>query len=160
MDEIERRQKLETFGNTYFAIRESLVQYPKEMWHFKPSSDQWSIHEIITHITDSEAHAYIRFRKAIAESGSKITFYNQENWANFLNYSNQNSDHILELFKWLRAISYDLLRSLSESDWQNTIIHPERGSLTLEQLLESNITHIERHSSQMRNVFEAWQKSQ
>ncbi len=156
MTELERRQKLEAFGNTYFVICEALGCYPREMWHYKSAPDQWSIHEIIAHIADSEANGYIRFRKAIAEPGATITAYDQDKWTETLNYPRQNADHMLELFRWLRATSYNLLRLMPETAWQNSIVHPERGAMTLEMLLELNTGHVEKHLEQIHRVYKQW----
>ena len=46
-----------------------MKQFPKEMWDFKSELNPWSIHNIIVHITDSEANSYIRCRRFIAEPG-------------------------------------------------------------------------------------------
>jgi uncharacterized damage-inducible protein DinB len=156
VDEIERRQKVEAFGNAYYELSEALRQIPREAWHFKPSSNHWSIQEIIAHLADSEANGYLRFRKGIAESGKAIMTYDQVAWSNCLGYSNQNSEDLLELFRWLRSTTYNLIRGLPDSDWQNTIFHPERGVMTLDNLLDLNTSHVQRHISQMKRNFDEW----
>jgi hypothetical protein len=156
MNEFERRQKIEAFGNAYFQICDILRELPREMWGFKPASDQWSVHEILIHMADSEANAYVRFRKAIAESGSSVVAYDQMAWATSLDYKTQNANDALELFRWLRATSYSIFRTLPESAWQNSINHPEHGLMTLEEMVGTYVTHVEKHIAQMRRVFENW----
>jgi hypothetical protein len=156
MNDFERRQKIEAFGNAYFQICDILRELPREMWGFKPSPEQWSVHEILIHMADSEANAYVRFRKAIAESGSSVVAYDQMAWATSLDYRTQNANDALELFRWLRATSYSIFRTLPESVWQNSIQHPEHGLMTLEQMVDTYVTHVEKHIAQMRRVFESW----
>jgi hypothetical protein len=156
MNEFERRQKIEAFGNAYFQICDILRELPREMWGFKPGPDQWSVHEILIHMADSEANAYVRFRKAIAESGSSVVAYDQMAWATSLDYKTQNANDALELFRWLRATSYSIFRTLPESVWQNNINHPEHGMMTLDEMVDTYVTHVEKHIAQMRRVFESW----
>jgi hypothetical protein len=72
MEQQERLQKIESYGNAYSVLVEALKQFPPEMWQFRPSLDQWSIHELIVHIADSEANSYIRCRRFIAEPGEPL----------------------------------------------------------------------------------------
>ncbi|MDR3665677.1 MAG: hypothetical protein P4L35_02425, partial [Ignavibacteriaceae bacterium] len=55
-----------------------LPEFPKKMWDFKPAPNRWSIKEIILHMADSEANAYVRCRKIIAENGSNVLAYDQD----------------------------------------------------------------------------------
>ena len=41
----------------------ALTQFPREMRQWKPAPDQWSIHEVIVHLADSEANGYARCRE-------------------------------------------------------------------------------------------------
>jgi uncharacterized damage-inducible protein DinB len=158
MNNFEIKQKVEVFGNAYYELAEALRQFPREMWGWKPAQNQWSIQEIMAHLTDGEANVYIRFRKGIAESGASITAYDQEAWDKCLGYENQDCEVALELYERLRAATYRLLNNQTDSTWKNTILHPERGVLTLESLLDSVISHDQRHLSQMKRVYEAWQR--
>jgi len=156
MNDFERRQKIEAFGNAYFQICDILRELPREMWGFKPDPDQWSVHEVLIHLADSEANAYVRFRKAIAESGSSVVAYDQMAWATSLDYKTQNANDALELFRWLRATSYSIFRTLPESIWQNGIHHPEHGLMTLEEMVQHYVIHVEKHIAQMRRIFDNW----
>ena len=158
MNNLERRQKIEEFGNAYYALCDSLREYPREMWDYRPDKDTWSIHEILVHLADSEVSGYVRYRKAIAETGSAIIAYNQEAWATELSYLTQNPNDAVELFRWLRVMSYSLLRAMPEDVFENTINHPEHGIMTLDDLVVSYVVHVENHLGQMRRVYEAWQK--
>ena len=159
MNDLERRQKIEAFGNAYFQLCDSLREFPREMWQYKPNSEQWSIQEILVHLADAEANAFVRFRKAIVEPGTAITVYDQTGWAEVLSYNTQNPNDSLELFRWLRATTYSIFRTLPESIWQNKVQHPERGPETLERMVDIYIVHIEKHIAQMRRLYETWKES-
>ncbi len=150
---------LEQYKSGYNDLQNALRDFPPEMWDYKPSSDRWSIKEIIVHITDSEINGYLRFRKAIAENGSGITAYDQNAWAETLQYSSKSMDTNTELFRLIRALNYSLLAGLSEAAWENYIMHPEIGKLTLKGLLDIYVEHVPAHIIQMKKVFDDWHRT-
>lgn len=142
----------------YHKLKACLDELPSEMWDFKPAPDKWSVREIIIHIMDSEINAYVRCRKIIAESSSTITAYDQDKWAQTLNYKDMNIDIAVEVFKFLRMITHDLLISLPDEVWENYVIHPQTGNMKLTEWLKIYIVHITKHCSQMRRNYDEWQK--
>jgi uncharacterized damage-inducible protein DinB len=155
----ERQKRIESYGHAHARLVEALQQFPKEMWHYRASADGWTIHEIVVHITDSEANSFIRCRRAIAEPGSAVLGYDEMQWARALRYGEQNTDDALELFKWLRGNTYKLVRSLPEGAWSNIIQHSESGPMTLDMWLDVYERHVPEHVAQMEAVFDVWRKS-
>jgi hypothetical protein len=123
------------------------------------SPGDWSIHELIIHIADSEANSYVRCRKFIVEPGSAVSAYDEPKWARDLNYHAQSAADALELFKFLRRGSHLLIRDLPDSVWANTIEHPENGTMTMDNWLDVYDRHIPEHLAQMQGVFAAWKKN-
>lgn len=110
----ERNALIESYGNAYNLLVEALKQFPKKMWQWKPAPEKWSIHEVIIHITDSEANSFVRCRRFVAEPGSGVYGYDENKWAKNLDYHSQNIEESLELFKQLRKASYDLIKTVNE----------------------------------------------
>ena len=156
---MDKNKLLEAYKFGYNELQNSLREFPLEMWDYKPSPDRWSIKEIIIHMVDSEINGYLRCRKIIAESGSIITPYDQNAWADKLNYSSRSVDTNMELFRILRIINYSLLINLPEETWNNYINHPESGKITLMDYLKIYVDHIDVHTKQMRRNYENWKKS-
>ena len=73
-----RQKKLEAFGRGPNFLSEALRKCPKKMWLYRPVTGRWSIHEIILHLADSEAEAYVRCRQFIAQPGSPALVYRSE----------------------------------------------------------------------------------
>ena len=87
MRQDSRRQKLESFGRAPALLSAALRQFPKKMWIYKPANERWSIHEIILHLADSEASAYVRCRAYIAEpAAGDAAKFNASRWAGSLGY--------------------------------------------------------------------------
>lgn len=159
MEHNERQANIERYGDAIELLKDALTRYPRAMWEYKPTATDWSIHELLVHIADSEANSYIRCRRFIAEPGATVMAYDEAQWARALNYQNQRPEDALELFRWLRGNSYRLIRDLPDSVWANSIYHPENGVMTMDDWLEVYARHIPDHIAQMDRVYRAWQES-
>ena len=155
-----RAKKIDSYGNGYTELVEALKKYPKEMWQWRDPHGCWSIHELIVHITDSEANSYIRCRRFIAEPGEPLMAYDENQWAASLDYHNQNSDDAIEMFRWLRLRSYSLIKTLPEEVWSNSNFHPENGDMTLDDWLDTYESHVTEHVGHMQENFDAWTAEQ
>ncbi len=156
----QRKKKIASYGNAYATLVRGLKKFPKKMWAFKPSEKDWSVHELIVHIADSEANSYIRCRRFIAEPGSVVMGYDGDQWASHLHYHAQSSADALQLFKWLRRKSYALIKDLPDAVWANTVNHSENGWMTMDDWLTIYAAHIPEHLEQMGRVYEEWKKSE
>lgn len=156
----EREQRIAVYGAAYETLLEALEKYPKEMWKYKPGPERWSIHEIILHIADSEANSYIRCRRFLAEPGETVMAYDEDQWAVSLDYQDQSAEDAVELFRLLRQMTHQLIRSLPASAWANTIYHPENGKMTLDDWLNVYTNHVSEHIRQMQATYEAWASEQ
>jgi hypothetical protein len=152
----ERNRKIESYGTAYERVVKTLHALPEEMWSYKPAPSEWSVHEIIVHLADAEANGYVRFRRFVAEPGSKVMAYDQNRWAKHLDYKKQDMADSLQLFKYLRSTTYALLKELPEELWTNTVQHSESGTITLEDWLENYDNHIAVHIAQMENNLKLW----
>ena len=151
----ERQRKVQSYGNAHTILVAALKQFPKEMWTFKPS-DGWSIHEIIVHVTDSEANSFVRCRRLIAEPGSLVLGYDENVWATALKYEAQSAGDALELFKWLRRASYDLIKDRADDVAGHTVNHTENGLMTFDDWLDTYERHIPDHVVQMQRAYQEW----
>jgi DinB family protein len=153
----ERNKLIESYGQAYPALLEALKEFPKEMWQWKPAPNKWSVHEIVVHIADSEANSHVRCRRFIAEPGSGVYGYDENKWADKLNYHAQSTEDALELFKWLRKTTYDLIKTVDDQTWQTaTVHHSENGLMHFEQWLIIYEEHVPVHIRQMKRNLEAW----
>ncbi len=156
MDRSERLCRIENYGRAYELLTEALKEFPPEMWTYRAAYDPWCIHEIVIHIADSEANSYARARRCIAEPGSTVMAYDENQWARALRYTEQSTRDAVELFRWLRGNTYKLICDLPDEVWSHTIEHPENGTMTLGDWLRVYEDHIPAHIAQMRCIYEAW----
>lgn len=153
----ERDKLIELYGKAYQLLTEALKEFPVVMWQWKPAPDKWSIHEIVVHITDSEANSFVRCRRFIAEPASGVYGYDENKWASALNYHTQSVEESLALFELLRQASYNLIKDLPEEIWQTaTVNHSENGVMNFEQWLIVYTEHVPVHIQQMQRNLQAW----
>ncbi len=124
--------------------------------HHKPTEDEWSIHEVIIHLADSEAVGYWRIRKVLAELDPLLAVYDEAVWAQKLSYRTQSRELAIALFTSLRGSTTALLHSLPVEDWERTGVHPERGQMTVNDLLNLYIKHGEVHLQQIARIKQAF----
>jgi hypothetical protein len=155
----EHLEKIELYGRGFDLLTAALAEIPKEAWQFKPELTEWSVHEIIIHIADSEANAALRARMLAVEPGGTIMGYNQDIWANELNYHGQNPEDALQVIKYARLTTYNWLKTLSEETFTHAVKHPEYDEpYTFEMWLEIYSGHIPGHIEQIKNNIKFWRE--
>ncbi len=152
----KRAKNIESYGKGYAHLVESLERFPKEMWTFRDEHGCWSIHEHLIHIADSEVNCYIRCRRLIAEPGQSLMAYDENRWAEALQYHDQDISDTLALFRWLRHKTFTLIKTLPEDTWGHSAYHPENGDMTLDDWLEVYSRHVAEHVHSMQENYEAW----
>lgn len=160
MNPTERQARIESYAQAYLRLEAALREFPPEMWTYRPDEHDWTIHEIIIHITDGEVNSYVRCRRLIAEPNSDVMGYDEMAWARIPGYHNLDTGIALELFRLLRRSSYELIRDLPEDVWAHTVVHSESGRMNLDDWLITYERHIPQHIAQMRAVFETWRLEQ
>jgi hypothetical protein len=114
---------------------------------------KWSPKEIVTHLADCEiAHAW-RYRQALAEDNPVVQPWDQEKWAK--NYPAHEAEQALQAFTALRAWNLALLRPLTPEQMARPARHPERGDLSLRELVETAAGHDVNHLRQLEAALQA-----
>lgn len=161
MNASERHEKIELYGSGFDMLVHVLKDIPREMWKFKPSPTDWSIHEVIIHLADSEANAALRARKLIVEPGGTLMGYDQEQWAITLDYSEQDLEDALDVVRLARKTTYALLKKQPEEVFDHLVIHPEYNEpYTFENWLNIYSAHIPGHIEQIMTNYKIWRDQQ
>lgn len=157
----ERKQKIIQYGKGYARLRRTLKTIPVDAWKFKPSPTDWSIHEIILHLADSETNAALRARLLAAEPGRTVMAYDQDKWAADLNYHEQDVETALKLLMYARKSTFLWLQTLPESAFTHTVIHPEYDHpYSFEMWLSIYPAHIPGHIEQIKKNARLWKMKQ
>src|SRR5512143_1026736 len=161
MDAQERDSKIELYGKGYDLLMETLKDIPPEMWKFKPEAKEWSVHEVLIHLADSESNAALRARKLIVEPGGTLMGYDQEKWTTALDYHDQSTEDALEIVRLVRKTTYELLKRQPDEVFEHTAKHPEYDEpYTFEKWLKIYSGHIPGHIEQIRDNYRLWRDRQ
>jgi hypothetical protein len=153
----ERNEKLELYGKGHDLLMDALQSIPREMWQFKPASTEWSIHEVLVHLADSETNAALRARKLIVEPGGTLMGYDQDKWTGELEYHAQSYEDALEIVRLVRKTTYQLLKKQPDKVFDHWVRHPEyEEPYTFEDWLNIYSAHIPGHIEQIRNNYKIW----
>jgi hypothetical protein len=159
MNAEERTRKIEEYGRGYALLAAAIAEIPREAWSIKPAADEWSVHEIIVHMGDSESMAALRLRKLVVEPGTTLMAYEESKWAGALNYKDQSAEDSLQIIKLARQTTHRLLRSLPASVFDHSVTHPEMSEpYTFDTWLGIYARHIPDHVDQMRRAYDAFKK--
>ena len=82
--------------------------------------------------------------------------YDQDRWADTLDPAAHPLEEALDLFRLLRELLARQLRGLPEATWQQSILHPQRGEITLERCLEIYDGHLKVHLAQVQRTLDTW----
>jgi hypothetical protein len=126
---------------------------------FKSGPDKWCLRQIVAHVADSEIVAADRFRRLIAEDNPTLMAYNQNAWAERLDYARRKTSESVETFRRLRAENFELLKGLPPEAFERQGTHSERGPINLARQLEIMANHAESHARQIRAVRDAYKES-
>ena len=162
MNRAEIDEKIEQYGSGFGLLAATLAEVPREAWSYRPAPDEWSVHEIIVHMADSESMSALRARKLIAEPGSMLMGYDEANWADALDYKEQSAEDALEIIRLARQSTYMLLKRQPDEVFTHSVIHPEYPDdpYTFEDWLNIYARHIPDHIDQLKRSYLAWVDSQ
>lgn len=113
----------------------------------------WTVRQTVHHIADSHLNAYTRFKLALTEDAPTIRPYAEDRWAELAD-SKMPIDVSLKIVEGIHARWTNLLKSMSEDDFQKRLNHPESGSWTLEKMLALYEWHSRHHTAHITNLRE------
>jgi hypothetical protein len=152
----ERVKLIAAYAAGPSRLRAALSTVPPDALKWRPKPGEWSAHEIVCHTADSESHASLRIRTLVAEREPLIQGYDQERWAQTLDYHGHPLDAALAVVEAVRASATALLRRLPEEAWSREGRHTESGRYTAEDWLRIYAAHLEDHARQIEDNVVQW----
>ena len=162
MNRGEINAKIAEYEKGFDLLRTALAEIPKTAWLYRPAPGEWSVHEIIIHMADSEFMSALRARKLIAEPGSLLMGYDEANWADALGYQEQSAEVALEIIRLARQSTSELLKRQPDEVFKHSVTHPEYPDdpYTFEDWLNIYARHIPDHIEQLKRSYQAWLEGQ
>ena len=148
MDQTERKRLVAQYRDGYSAIAEALLKITPEELDARSGPGRWNTREIIHHLADSEMTSAIRLRRLLVEDRPHILGYDQDEFARRLHYDRPH-EASLELFRYSRMTTAELLDRMTEADWLREGTHSESGRYTVETWLSIYAEHAHKHARQI-----------
>ncbi|MER1999377.1 MAG: YfiT family bacillithiol transferase [Lysinibacillus sp.] len=134
---------------------ESIRHYPKRLRQvmdqltdadllktYRPGS--WTVQQLIHHLADSQIHYYIRCKVAATEDSPTVSTFDENLWATLAD-TTLPPDASLSVIASINMRLTTFLDSLSVNAIYRTIQHPEKGALTIAQLVAMADWHCNHH---------------
>ena len=152
----ERDALIKRYGDGPARLRAALATVPGEALQWRPKPGEWSAHEVVCHCADSESNASLRIRTLLAEAEPVIMGYDQDRWAQALDYHAHPVEPALAVVDAVRASTLALLRRFPEHAWGRVGRHTESGRYTAEDWLRIYADHLETHARQIETNVQLW----
>jgi hypothetical protein len=132
------------------AIRGMLEQIGDAEASTRPAPGKWSAAEIVCHLADCELVFGFRLRQTLAEDNPTIQPFDQDHWA--AAYTGITADDALAAFIALREWNLRMIEMSLPAAADRKMTHPERGTMTFQNVVETMAGHDLNHLTQLRKM--------
>ena len=155
----EKLRKIDEYERGAFAFDDTLGM-TADVLRFRPFPDAWTIHEQAVHTLEADLAAFHRYRRAVAEPGTKVLGFDEVVWTPTLDYHTHDLGATIGLLKALRAYAAAHLRSIADKDWTAfSYDHNFFGVVGLESWIDSYIDHVRFHRVLIDRNLRLWAES-
>lgn len=115
----------------------------------------WAVHQLVHHVADSHMNAYMRFKLGLTEDHPTIKPYNEKEWAKLAD-NNVPVNVSVTLLHALHQRWISLIKEMTETDFERTVVHPEHGRvMSLWFLLGLYAWHGKHHTKHITSLRES-----
>ena len=106
--------------------------------------DGWTVRQVVHHLPDSHMNSYIRLKLALTEDTPTIRTYEEALWAELPDAA-APVEPSLALLKCVHERWVYLWRRLVLEDWSRSFLHPDLGTMMIDELLAFYAWHGNHH---------------
>jgi len=122
---------------------------PEEIYDTKTDPERFTFREVLAHMVDWEPITLSRMRQAKEQPGSTLVAYDEVQRAIDFNYTATNPLEEVEKWAALRTATVKYLEEEAPGSWDLSVLHPERGKVTLYDLANMEACHDIYHIEQL-----------
>jgi hypothetical protein len=120
----------------------------------RPEEGEWSVLELLGHLTDAELMIGSRCRSILAQHEPPLPGYDQDAWVASQRHNEADPEDLLTLLATLRSANLRLWRGASEAERARLGIHAERGPESFDLTFRLGAGHGLLHLGQMRRTLD------
>jgi hypothetical protein len=115
-----------------------------------PAPGKWSPAEIVCHLADCEIAFAFRLRQTLAEDHHVLQPFDQDKWS--APYKGIPAKDALAAFTALRNWNLKLIAKALPVSASKPVTHPERGTMTFQNIVETMAGHDLNHLAQLARI--------
>ena len=149
-----REENINTIATLPAKIRYAVSGLSEEHLDTPYRPGGWTLRQTVHHIADSHINSLCRFKLALTEDEPPtIRPYYEERWAELAD-SKLSVDVSLLIIDGVHARWTELLRTMTDADFQREFIHPETGTWKLADVLGLYAWHSLHHTAHITGTRE------
>ena len=139
------RRLIEEFEACGPRLRQVVAGLSPEDLIARPGPGDWSILELVIHLTDSDSIAIDRMKRMLIEDNPPLLYADETAYVGLLASHEQSLEDALTLFEVGRRQFARVLRALPDEAFDRRGTHNRRGVLTVGGSVKDYIDHVDHH---------------
>jgi hypothetical protein len=148
---LDKDELMHRFPGGYAAVADAVEGLTDVELDHVPLDGGWTARQVVHHLADSEARAYVRLRRLVAEDEPEIIGYDEPEYARRLYYDRPIAASLAVLAA-VRESSWELLERLTPAEWERRGTHSESGTYGVGDWLRIYASHPYDHAAQIRQA--------
>ena len=144
-DAAKRRTWIQAIAHTPAALRNAVAGLTEAQLDTPYRPGGWTVRQLVHHVPDSHLNAYVRLKLALTEEKPTIRPYDEGAWAALPDTRLTPVETSLTLLAALHERWVVLLESMREEYISRPLVHPDRGTVTTDWLLQLYAWHGHHH---------------
>jgi uncharacterized damage-inducible protein DinB len=139
------RQLIEDYVACSMRLRQAVAGLSSEELTARPGPGDWSILELVLHLTDSDCIAIDRMKRMLTEDNPPLLYADETAYVRSLASHEQSLEDALILFEVGRRQFARVLRALPDEAFDRRGTHNRRGLVTVGGTVNDYIEHVDHH---------------
>jgi hypothetical protein len=152
LSDAERTAFIHDIAGAPAALREAVAGLDEAQLDTPYRPGGWTVRQVVHHVPDSHMNAYIRLKLALTEDRPTVKPYDEARWAELADVRRARLETSLTLLETVHERWVLVWKSLGPDDWNRTLLHPARGTTTIDELLASYAWHGRHHVAHVTSL--------
>ncbi len=142
---LPHREAVERYAEGAEVPAQALAGLTAEQVGSHPVPERWSIRQVVLHLMDVDLIGSYRMKRILAEDNPTLDLFDEVAFAQNLGYEQQDAAAAAEVFRLNRMLAADMLRRLSDEDFDRTGNHGEVGPVSVGFYVRLFTHHVAHH---------------
>jgi uncharacterized damage-inducible protein DinB len=139
------KELVEQYAAGADRLAQAIIGLSRNDFAALPVPGTWSIQQIVLHVMDSDLISSDRMKRVIAEENPTLIGFDETAFARGLFYEALDAGLAADVFAKNRRLTAVVLRHVPDEAFDRFGTHSERGRVTLTQLVQGMVDHLEHH---------------